>query len=185
MTGFLRVLTGPEMAADHEKRLRELERRLGASQSDVGRGRRSAGANLATLNLHGSDTSIPAGAGTLVTWDAPNDIDSFNLGGAFTLTNGDQWLEAQGNYLVLATAYANWNDANIQDYIITLAGLEWAPTQDQRFRNSVTANPVTTSVTTIGRVNLGEPVTVSLSHDGAGAESVTDIFIGLTVLWTF
>lgn len=175
MTGFLRLTTGPEMAADHERRLRELERRLKASQSDIARGRRTESESQPTLIINA--TTANGDAGKLL-WDDPDDTYTFNLGGFFTIQpDGD--IEAAADCLVSVTAWADWaNGGGTYSpagtrHMLEVTNLQtYTPVSDYRYQHS-TPYMVTTNVSAVGKLEAANPMWVTASDNAASSQGLS------------
>lgn len=168
MTGRLRLFTGSEQQADHERRIRELERALKAKQTNLPR--RPASGDRAGVVLYGD--IVNAG---IVQWDAPDPTQgTYNLGGFFTVVDG--FIKPASDCIVDVTASADWalTPAGSKHLLEITRLYTWSPVSDARWAPNPT-DFMQNNASAAGRLNASDSGLHIVLTCSAGAVDVSSV----------
>lgn len=174
MTGRLRRLTGPALIADHDKRIDQLERRLGTQQTDPGRSLRVRPASTAVLGLR-PVADIPLGG--IVEWQA-TDAYSYNLGDFFSVVSETR-IQVPQDCIVHVDCNIAWgNDGGTFSpagtvHLMEINGLEEPYLPDWK-QQRATPGEVNNAISVTARLLTGTyGFHVVLSHNSAFTEKIS------------
>lgn len=135
----------------------------------------SAG-SLPTLFVSMSTTSVPTGAGTTLSWSAPDNNITHNVGGGFTFSGGTT-ITVVSRCLLDVLCAVRFATENGDQRILTLSGPEWAPTEFMQPTIAAAGDSTRVVVATGAYCTAGDTFSIGAIHDATSAVPVSDGFL--------